>query len=464
MINRNLINLLVLFTIVISTEVLSQQYGSWEIIDSMNVPRYWFGTTILTNSEVIVSGSDSETLLNSTEIYNVTNDSWELTSTMLRGRAAHHLFKLNNGEVIAVGGFLTRSCEVFNSSSNSWRYTDSLKTMKYFWDTATLLNDGRILVAGGYYFDRSTLQNIYYKTCEIFDPITETWSFTDSLAVGRSSHTATLLNNGRVLITGGQNNTGDINSCEIYNPVTNEWAVVNSLLHARSFHSAVLLSDGRVLVSGGITPDSTLGTKYCEIYDPITDSWSEAGEMTFPRTGHKTLLLFDSTVLITGGTFEPEIWEIYDPKTLSVIYYDTLPVVVFEPEIEMFPDGRIISMGGYTFDGMLVENSNLCLMYTPNVTDVTEESLFVSSYSLSQNYPNPFNPATNINYSIKESGFVTLKVYDILGKQVAVLVNENKPAGNYTVEFNAANLPSGVYIYKLTAGKFTAVKKLVLIK
>ncbi len=85
-------------------------------------------------------------------------------------------------------------------------------------------------------------------------------------------------------------------------------------------------------------------------------------------------------------------------------------------------------------------------------------------YNLEQNYPNPFNPSTEIKYSLAKDSYVTLKVYDMLGKEVAELVNENKPAGNYTVEFNASNLPSGVYIYKLTAGKFTAVKKLILLR
>lgn len=430
----------------------------------MNVPRYWFGTAILTNSKVIVSGSVSETFLNSAEIYNLTNNTWEFVTPMLRGRGAHQLIKLNSGEVIAIGGYLIRSCEIFNPFSNSWHYTDSVETLKEYGNTVTLLIDGRILVVGGRYFDQSTLQNIHYKTCEIFDPATETWSFTDSLAEGRSGHTAILLNDGRVLVTGGRGDNNQLNSCEIYDPLTNHWSPAASLLHARLRHSAVLLSDGRVLISGGVTPDSTLGTRYCEIYDPIANSWAEAGQMTVPRESHNSLRLLDSTVLITGGTFEPEIWEIYDPKTLSVIYYDALPAVVFEPEVEMLPDGRISSMGGHTFDGMLVENSNLCLMYTPNVTTITEEPLFVSSYSLSQNYPNPFNPGTNINYSIEESGFVTLKVYDILGKQVAVLVNENKPAGNYMVEFNAANLPSGIYIYRLTVGKFADSKKLLLLK
>ncbi|MBT8380292.1 MAG: T9SS type A sorting domain-containing protein [Ignavibacteria bacterium] len=88
----------------------------------------------------------------------------------------------------------------------------------------------------------------------------------------------------------------------------------------------------------------------------------------------------------------------------------------------------------------------------------------VVEYSLKQNYPNPFNPTTTIDYSIKSAGIVTLKVYDMLGKVVASLVNERKESGNYSVTFKATNLPSGIYIYKLTAGKFTETKKLLLLR
>ena len=87
-----------------------------------------------------------------------------------------------------------------------------------------------------------------------------------------------------------------------------------------------------------------------------------------------------------------------------------------------------------------------------------------STFTLFQNYPNPFNPATTIAYSIKNDGLVLLKVFDILGKEVAILVNENKPAGSYVVEFNASKLPSGIYLYKLISGNFTETKKLILMK
>ncbi len=87
-----------------------------------------------------------------------------------------------------------------------------------------------------------------------------------------------------------------------------------------------------------------------------------------------------------------------------------------------------------------------------------------SENELTQNYPNPFNPTTQISYSIKSAGTVTLRVYDMLGKEVANLVNERKEPGNYSVTFNAADLPSGIYVYKLTANDFTATKKLLLVK
>jgi subtilisin family serine protease len=85
-------------------------------------------------------------------------------------------------------------------------------------------------------------------------------------------------------------------------------------------------------------------------------------------------------------------------------------------------------------------------------------------FELSQNYPNPFNPTTTIKYSIPSESRVVLKIYDMLGREVRTLLNEDKVPGNYSLNFNAGNLSSGVYLYKLTAGNFTSTKKLVLIK
>ena len=83
---------------------------------------------------------------------------------------------------------------------------------------------------------------------------------------------------------------------------------------------------------------------------------------------------------------------------------------------------------------------------------------------LEQNYPNPFNPSTIINYSLPNAQYIMLKVYDILGNEIAVLVNEKQNAGVYSVDFNGANYPSGIYYYKLEAGSFSEVRKMVLLK
>jgi len=83
---------------------------------------------------------------------------------------------------------------------------------------------------------------------------------------------------------------------------------------------------------------------------------------------------------------------------------------------------------------------------------------------LRQNHPNPFNPATTIQYDVKDKGFVSLAVYDLLGREVASLVNESKDEGRYSISFDASNLPSGVYIYTLRVNNFTASKKMVVIK
>jgi predicted esterase len=93
-----------------------------------------------------------------------------------------------------------------------------------------------------------------------------------------------------------------------------------------------------------------------------------------------------------------------------------------------------------------------------------EEDLSLTQFRLYQNYPNPFNPFTNFEFRIADFGLVTLKIYDVLGRGVATLVNEEKPAGEYSIKFDSADLSSGVYFYKLTAGKFSQTKKMILMR
>ena len=98
------------------------------------------------------------------------------------------------------------------------------------------------------------------------------------------------------------------------------------------------------------------------------------------------------------------------------------------------------------------------------VTDVIEEEIIPTEFALYQNYPNPFNPSTVIEYEVPENSFVSLKVFDLLGKELVTLVNEEKSAGSYDVKFNARQFASGFYIYTINAGDFTSTKKMLLMK
>jgi len=93
-----------------------------------------------------------------------------------------------------------------------------------------------------------------------------------------------------------------------------------------------------------------------------------------------------------------------------------------------------------------------------------ENETSVFDYTLKQNYPNPFNPTTTIEYSVPKESFITIKVFNLTGKEITTLVNGEKPAGNYSLIFKAISLPSGIYFYKMIAGNFVSIKKFILIK
>ena len=102
-----------------------------------------------------------------------------------------------------------------------------------------------------------------------------------------------------------------------------------------------------------------------------------------------------------------------------------------------------------------------------NIVTAIEQNNFSSipsDFKLDQNYPNPFNPSTKIKYAIPQLSFITLKVYDILGREIETLVNTEKPAGAYVVKFDGHSLPSGVYFYRIQAGDFVDTKKFILLK
>lgn len=173
------------------------------------------------------------------------------------------------------------------------------------------------------------------------------------------------------------------------------------------------------------------------------------------------------------------VWDfpIYDPVQPIYRYADSTSVLITRNWNEIYDYGRdTIKMSvaeGFFYRSLSARigsmqngtsiHLKINLLHPPTV-GVMENEQDIQSFSLKQNYPNPFNPSTVISFQLKVSENVTLKVFDVLGKEIATLVDEEKPAGSYDVEFDAAQLPSGVYFYQLKAGEFAETKKMVILK
>jgi hypothetical protein len=190
--------------------------------------------------------------------------------------------------------------------------------MKYgrLWETATLLPDGHVLVAGG----GGASDSVLSASAELYDPVTGLWTETGSMRASRGSgHSATLLPDGIVLVAGGdQVGLGHVpqKTAELYDPTTGTWSDTGNMLVARSHHSATLLSDGKVLVAGGV--DGLYGALYdAELYDPATGTWASTGRMLSGRAAPSAVLLPDGTVLVVGSSGgaakDLQSAEVYDP-------------------------------------------------------------------------------------------------------------------------------------------------------
>ncbi len=231
--------------------------------------------------------------------YNPATGTFVATGSMSYPRANNSATLLSDGQVLIAGGNTDRSCQLFDPATGKFSPTGSLKTWRDN-ATATLLQDGRVLVAGGDQGDIGPGQ-LMLASAEIYDPATGRFSPTGSMAAARTHHTATLLPDGRVLIAGGYEvDHGLLSSAEIYDPATGRFTPTGSMADARNYATATLLADGRVLIVGGnVGPNTT-----AEIYDPASGTFSPTGSLVTERSGSATALLHDGRVLVVGGSHE----------------------------------------------------------------------------------------------------------------------------------------------------------------
>ncbi len=202
------------------------------------------------------------------------------------------------------------------------------------------------------------------------------------------------------------------------------------------------------------TPDITVWN-ISNLSDPV-----KVDEYADPDATVHNLYRIDNYAYVSYYTAGFRIFDISDPTDIKVAaHYDTSPAS---------GEGFDGAFGVYPFlpsgNILISDQTGLYIFRFNKPNEIKEPEQNPTSFSLFQNYPNPFNPDTNISFEIAEESFVSLKVYNMLGKEVKVLIDEDKPAGNYEIKFSGDDLASGIYFYELRSGDFISTKKMILLR
>jgi hypothetical protein len=308
-----------------TVELYDPSTGTWSVTDSLNTPRAFHTATLLQNGKVLVAGGftcapppQTCSDLNGAEIYDSSIGTWSNTGSLNRTRSSHTATLLANGKVLVAGGFAD-TAELYDPSTGTWNTTGSLNLNYTLTNhTATLLSTGRVLVAGGLLCGGMFCAGST-DMAALYDPATGTWSATGNLNTARELHTATLLPNGKVLIAGGFIDSEDgttTNSAELYDPATGAWSMTGNLNQRRAYHTSTLLTGGKVLVAGGFFVDNFPNiTNLAELYDPATGTWSNTASLNTARRFFTATLLANRKVLAAAGNGfnAPNSAELYDP-------------------------------------------------------------------------------------------------------------------------------------------------------
>lgn len=201
--------------------------------------------------------------------------------------------------------------------------------------------------------------------------------------------------------------------------------------------------DSATIVSGNLFPNEFLTKGYYRISTQGRQTWQDS------------VLSVTETVNVPAGTYN-------NCLKISDTHFDSTGTAVYR-EYHYYAYGVGLVKAERTIPVIDAHTDGLIGYGTTGVGDV-EANTTPRNYLLSQNYPNPFNPSTTINYSLAKEGNVKLTVYNVIGNKVATLLNEYKPVGSYSVQFDGSNLSSGIYLYRLESGNYSAAKKIILMK
>jgi N-acetylneuraminic acid mutarotase len=395
---------------------------------------------------------------------------WTEKADMPTGRMSLSSCALD-GKIYTFGGQTpgtTKAVEIYDPGNDSWTVKSELPRAVCGQASCVIGHD--IFLFGGL----TSTYGSAYSDAYIYHPETDTWTKIKEMPIANGYLSASVVN-GKIYLIGGSS-SGAItpyNMVEEYDPVTDTYTAKADMPTARCEISASVV-DGKIYAIGGTTVAPWPGLSKVEVYDPAADTWATKTRMPTARWAHCAGVV-NGKIEVIGGAIgelgeyiEYSVVEEYDPVTDTWITKTPMPYRRAAIS-SCVVDGAIYVMGGaFHQDGLHILAS--VEKYNPysdvtGVHDQPVQSILPLTDALDQNYPNPFNESTKISYRLHQSHFVSLKLYNRLGQEIQTLVSEFQAGGSYSVDFNAVNLSSGIYFYRLQTGDHAVeIRKMILLR
>jgi len=338
------------------------QASGWALTDPLASPNSGSVSIALTDGRVLLVGGGPSS---ATHLFDPVTALWSDGPRLVHGRRAGlALTMLANDRVLILGGVVgdaLTSAEVFDPATNTTTLAAGTSSVLRSAPLTALLPDGRVLVAGG---TDGTFPMVGTTVAEIWDPATGLFTPTDSLATGRAASGIATLATGEVLVIGGDGGGIFLSSCELFDPILETWGGTGSLIHGRASLAGHVAraGDGRILVTGG----SVSGA---ELYDPATGSWSLRTD-TAHAAGHTAgvaLALADGRILMAGGFISGSTTgghaEIFDPIADLFAAINPMRLERLDMSAAQLGDGRVLVVGGISTPA--IGRTETCELYSP---------------------------------------------------------------------------------------------------
>jgi hypothetical protein len=486
--------LFVLFSISVQSSLAVSDLQVWNG-PGMNINRMGHFSFVLPDGRVVLAGGRGTGFvsLNTADVYDPVSKSFVL-DTMAYIHDFGAVCELNDGTWLVAGGSYDlgvapgiTGAEIYDPAAGTFTSTGSMSYARCVASAVRLANN-KALVIGGWYDASSATY------AEVYDPAGKSFAATGPLNGPRSNALAIATDDSGAVVFGGYHYYGSsyYESVEYYNPATNNFSVMSDSLLPGEAGWCVQQD----MYSHPMSEQRMWNGQY------LLHAWratpSEYTLMTFDATS-KTFARFDLPVAlpstdsvlfwrapILDSTRTVAYWFGFkvggDPTVMNIYRIDLVhrTWVVSESytsshywsgiAMNMLHDGTILVTGGTTSNDYGTNFNPVagttCFLYTP-VTGIKEEPAYSGqpgAFRLEQNYPNPFNPSTTITYQVSDIGYLKLAVYDILGREVAVLAEGQVPVGTHSVTWNGSGMAGGVYFCRLEAGAFVQTRKMLLAK